>query len=201
MNKKSFTMVELLITMAISIVVFLAIGLLGISGMKTWSANTKKAVQVASDRNALTRMSEHIAASSATLVNTRQCDLIPTGPLKPTCKAGTSVISLKSVIADGSPIAGSIYTGDGKLKMGAAGKQYCHYRYMIDSSDQLVKSLECDASSHYCGDSACDTDEYPLNTTPGAGQSVVCAYDCGTCGNADCEAGETPTNCGADCSP
>ena len=182
MKKNGFSIIEILITIAIFTAVFAGIVTMGRSGLDVSNSSNNRIEQSANARNVLAILSNHLSSSNMHNVTLRNC--------KPDECLGEQIL-FKVPVIDKTSIVNTIYTSNGKLKFGAAGKQNCLWRYRVNLNNQLVKILECDPTKQYCGDGICASTETLLS----------CAVDCGTCGDTFCtaEIGETLVSCPTDC--
>ncbi len=207
MKNKGLSTVELLVVMGIFATVLAAISISSLSGIRATVLNNTIAQQVATINNSLAALSNQIASSNIGAISINACGSECIG----------EKLSFKIPVIDGTPVANSMYTPDDRIKFGATvdgvGKQNCRYEYEVNNNHQLIKSIICEDSWEYCGDSNCDVGTEDLANCPqdcgACGDTVctsvigenlgTCLVDCRECGDLVCSPGESCNTCAGDC--
>ena len=172
------TILEVIVTLAISIIVAMGVAAAIRISANATSTSTGIGDMSANARNRLAELHRDITSSNTNYVNIKPCALNE-------C-LGEKIL-YKEAVEDQTSVAGTSMTPAGKMKVGANGKQYCYWQYMVNMQNRLVKTLQC----HNCGNGVCAGGEDVNN----------CPWDCGSCGDAVCseERDETVASCPQDC--
>lgn len=210
MKKTGITFVELLVTVALSVIVAIAVVVTGINSLKASSATDKKVIESAQLRNAVAALSNQVYSSNLNYITIKNCG-------NNEC-VGKKLI-FKGPVVDLTPVAHSVYTPDGRVKYGADGKQNCRYEYYVNSQNDLILEAKCadgsactpSCAGGYCGDGICQDTETGISClidcgtcgdgkcTPERGEDLNNCADCAICGDFICSLGETCSTCAADC--
>lgn len=198
-KKSGMSVVEILVTVMAFAVVGTAISLVAVTSTRTNDIGKNITAQTNNARNALAQLSADISSSNRNTITVTTCGS--------ECRGKR--IALKVPVRDAEPIKDTMVDANGRVKLGADGKQFCYYQYMVlpAPNDQLVKTLMCAAGDAYCGDYKCkDTSPIENVDCKNADGSAMtdcfpCPTDCGSCGDGKCtaEKGETAGTC-IDCS-
>ncbi len=181
-NKEAFTLTELVVSIAASVIVIGGISAAAQKGMQASIISKIRSDQNIHLENILQRVAAHVQQSVPPQSNK------PGAPVHHPCPEEGEPVCQGSYLIFKTPIVDTLEINDGRVAFGACISenecyQYCWYRYLVNDN-QLYKQVICDESQPYCGDGTCNEDY---------GEDCdTCFPDCEdrcTCGDRICQDG------------